>query len=701
MSRLQRTYVRILTPLCGFLLAHPAMAAADNDQNIETVIVRENSIKDRHEMEQALTPGGVTLVDAADLQDRAIGSLADLLRFVPGVWSASNYGADDLFISSRGSNLDATNYDMNGVKLLVDGLPVTTADGNNHNRTIDPLSARFASVARGANALTYGASTLGGAVDFVSPNARNSESISASILSGSHGLQQGMITLGRVFDDEWDAQITLESKQREGYRDHSEQSRSGFYGNIGWQPTASIGTRFYLTALDNDQELPGALSTAQFDTDPDQAAVDAVTGNYQRDVKTLRVANKTTFIFDNNASLDFGLSFEKQSLHHPIVAPILVDFDGPGPLQPQEVFSLLIDTDHKDIGAMVRYNMIKGDHDLLFGLNWGENEVEGGNHRNLVGKRNGLATIVDNDAQSTEVFALDRWSINDDWKLVYGFQAVSAERNVKNITVASGAVRNPSETYHSINPRLGVIYQLSAEISLYSNLSRLFEAPTNFELEDDVSASNETLDAMTGTVFEIGSRGTGNRGELSWHWDVSLYQANINDEILSRDDPLAPGTSLTTNVDDTVHRGIEVLFGASYPLANGRIDGLISYTLNRFKFDGDLSYGDNELPAAPGFVIRGEAIYRAENGLFAGPTFDIVDKRYADFSNSYEVDDYHLIGFRAGYKAESWELFLEGKNLTDEEYVVTHSVKDIATLTDEILNAGEPRSVYVGFRLGL
>ena len=87
----------------------------------------------------------------------------------------SDSGSDDIFFSSRGSNLDATDYDMNGIKLLQDGLPVTTADGNNHNRIVDPLSARYATVARGANALKYGASTLGGAIDFVSPTARNSD----------------------------------------------------------------------------------------------------------------------------------------------------------------------------------------------------------------------------------------------------------------------------------------------------------------------------------------------------------------------------------------------------------------------------------------------------------------------------------------------------------------------------------------------
>ena len=79
--------------------------------------------------EIALTPGGATTVDLADLAERNVGSLADALRYVPGVFIESDAGNDGIFFSSRGSNLDATDYDMNGIKLLQDGLPVTTADG--------------------------------------------------------------------------------------------------------------------------------------------------------------------------------------------------------------------------------------------------------------------------------------------------------------------------------------------------------------------------------------------------------------------------------------------------------------------------------------------------------------------------------------------------------------------------------------------
>src|SRR5690606_7794265 len=105
--------------------------------------------------------------------------------YVPGVTAVSTSGGDDLRLSIRGSNLDGTDYDNNGVLLLQDGLPVTAADGNNHNRFLDAGSARFLTVARGANAIGYGASTLGGAIDVVSKTALNSDPHELLLQGGS------------------------------------------------------------------------------------------------------------------------------------------------------------------------------------------------------------------------------------------------------------------------------------------------------------------------------------------------------------------------------------------------------------------------------------------------------------------------------------------------------------------------------------
>jgi iron complex outermembrane receptor protein len=677
---------------CLCLLISVDAIAADDEANVLAPVTVEGSAENAAaetpielQREQALTPGAVTLVDTQTLNERNVVSIGDMLRYVPGIWTATGATGDATFLSSRGSNLDATNFDGNGVKLMIDGLPVTAADGNNHNSFIDPLAARYAAIARGANALTYGASTLGGAIDFISPTARNTNN-QISLSGGSHGTVQSRITGGVVAGDK-DALVTVEQRSYDGYREHQEQQRGSVYANTGWQISDTVENRFYFSYTDNDQELAGSLTRAQFDEDPYQAGENNERGNFLKNVETWRVANRTRWQLSDTSNLVVGVSFEDQSLYHPIVE--------------NPFFSLLIDNDQTTFGTTVRFDKQMGNHDLLLGLNYGQTWVKGGNYTHSGGIRDALTTKVDNKADNLEIFAMDRWHFAERWTLVYGAQAVTGSREVDNVNVSSGAQRNPNDTYESFNPRLGVIYQVADRSELFANVSKLYEAPTLYELEDEVQANNDTLDAMQGVVGEVGTRGVAPFGQDNeWNWEVAVYYAQIEDEILSVDNPAAQGTSLVTNVEDTIHAGVEARVGASFALGDGRhrIEPLLSMTYNDFTFDNDPVYGDNQLPVAPVFFIKGEVMYRHANGFFAGPTFDIVDDRFADFENSYEVDGYELVGLRTGVTRDAWEVYLEGRNLTDEAYVANLTVRNDANINDALLQAGEPRSVFAGIR---
>lgn len=673
----------------GWLLASANLVHAhitSSDPRMETVQVWGQQSRQQLENEVAFTPGSVTLLDSDELYRRSVATMADMLRYVPGVWAASGATADSTFFSSRGSNLDSTNYDGNGVKLLQDGLPVTAADGNNHNRMIDPLAARNVIVAHGANALTYGASTLGGAIDFITPTARDTES-QLFLSGGSHGDQQARVTL-TLAEGNFDGLATLESRRYDGYRDHQKQQRSGIYTNSGWHFSDALHTRFFISYINNAQELPGALTRDQWREDPEQAEAAALAGDYQLNVESWRIANKTDWDIDNNRRLSFGVSYEEQSLYHPIVF--------------NPFFSLLIDTEQENAGITLRYHWRLADHDLLMGLNYGTTTVKGGNYAQHGGHRLHRTVRVDNDADSLELFVVDRWQFAAGWTLVYGAQGVIAHREVRNITVTDGTVTNPSGSYETINPRFGLIYQLTPDIELYSNLSWLYEPPTTYELEDGIRGDGTALKAMRGLVAEIGSRGRQTIGADSfWQWDVALYYAKLEDEILSVENPSAPGTHIAGNVEDTIHAGLEALASASLALdqhGHHRLEPLISLTLNAFSFDDDVTYGDNDLPAAPGYFVRGELLYRHSSGFYLGPTFDWVDERYADFRNSFKIDSYALVGLRAGFATESWELWSEARNLTGRDHIALFRVSDLASAADAILTPGEPRSVYFGIR---
>jgi iron complex outermembrane receptor protein len=656
-------------------LSLPGLAAQPGaDSWLETVMVTAGKPQAQAQIERAATPGAVTSLDAGQLRERSVTQLADMLRYVPGVWAESYNGNDDVFYSSRGSNLDATDYDKNGVKFLQDGLPVTAADGNNHNRAMDPLNARHITIAHGANALAYGASTLGGAIDMTSPTARNSAPLSASLSGGSFGQWGAQGSLAGA-SGALDGLLSAEFLQRDGYRAHSALDRKSAYANLGWQASENVSTRLHASYSDYYAELPRELTPAQVAANPRQARADAIDGNHSKDVQSWRLAFKTVVAEIAGGTLEAGASHEEQSLYHPIVS---------GPF-----FSLLIDTDHRDSGAMLRWHRSSGTHDFLLGANYGFSKVNGGNYENEGGEAGSLMWTTDDDASTLEMFALDRWNFAPQWTLVYGTQYVSADRDV-------GGFKG---SYDALNPRLGLIRSYSRETQWYASVSRVFEAPTTFELTDDANGGSAPLDAMHGVVVETGLRGRLDRGDTGFNWDVSAYYTALRDEILSIDDPDAPGTSLSANIAKTTHAGIEALLGAKIAVGmGGYIEPLLSATYNAFSFDSDPIYGNNRLPAAPRFFARGELLYRHVSGFHAGPTFDFVGKRFADFANTYSVKSHELLGVRAGYTSEHWQVFAEGRNLLDKRYIAAVVVKDQASPAMELLHPGAPRSVYVGAR---
>ncbi|WP_204325405.1 hypothetical protein, partial [Stenotrophomonas maltophilia] len=68
-------------------------------------------------------------------------------------------------------------------------------------------------------------------------------------------------------------------------------------GNIGYKITPDIETRFYFNGNSVRQRIPGAVTRTSALTTPELAAPGNITGDQQRNIDTLRFANKTTARF--------------------------------------------------------------------------------------------------------------------------------------------------------------------------------------------------------------------------------------------------------------------------------------------------------------------------------------------------------------------------------------------------------------------
>jgi len=164
-------------------------------------------------------PGGVEVVPDTQFKNTPAQTVKDILERVPGVFAQPRYG-DDARVSIRGSGL-SRNYGNRGINMSMDGIPINTSDGLVDLFEIDPTAYRYVEVYKGANALRYGANSLGGAINFVTPTGRDAAPFEGRLDIGSFGYRKAQASTGAA-GGPWDYFLTASAQSVDGYRDHSD-----------------------------------------------------------------------------------------------------------------------------------------------------------------------------------------------------------------------------------------------------------------------------------------------------------------------------------------------------------------------------------------------------------------------------------------------------------------------------------------------
>jgi iron complex outermembrane receptor protein len=262
------------------------------------------------------TPGGVELVpDTAYKASTPSATIKDALDYVPGVFAQPKWG-DDTRLSIRGSGL-SRNFHLRGLELYMDGIPINTADGFGDFQEIDPTAYRYIEVYKGANALRFGANSLGGAINFVMPTGYDASLFGARVDLGSFGFHKLAVSSGGVAGPV-DYFITGTAQEIGGFRDHSwgESARGAF--DVGYRLSENVETRVYLNANWVRQRIPGEVTKQSALTSPQTADPLHVTNDWQRNIDTLRIADKTALRLGPGTLLEVGAFNVDRHLMHPI-----------------------------------------------------------------------------------------------------------------------------------------------------------------------------------------------------------------------------------------------------------------------------------------------------------------------------------------------------------------------------------------------
>lgn len=621
--------------------------------------------------------GGVDLVPSDEVRDGRANTVKDILDYVPGVFAQSKYGQEDSRLSIRGSGLSRNNH-LRGTRILRDGVPITDADGSGDTMEIDPLAVDYTEIYKGANALQYGASLLGGAVNFVSPTGRSQPGFLLRQEFGSFGSMRSQFGVGGAIGN-YDYYITPTYSLSDGYRDHTEQQYSRLNGNLGYRFGDGAETRFFLSAADINQKIPSSLTKSQALANPKQTAAASYNGNTKRNIDSLRGANKTTFLTDTG-EVTVGAFVARKDLFHPL-------FGG---------FDRVIDNDEVNGGGFARWmdeRQIAGHrNETTLGVNYFAGTMEAKQFVNVGGRRGALTSDSDQISRTWEIYGENAFYVVPSVALIAGLQGSFAYREYHDEFLSNGN-QSFEKNFDSANPKIGARWDVAPQAQAFTNLSWSNEPPPFSELGTTTVQNN--LKAQESKTLELGTRGRS--GDVAW--DAAVYYAWLQNELQYQ---TVNNTTNVFNADKTIHQGLE-LGGEWTALRSSFSAGdktalRAAYTFSDFRFDNDRVYRNNDIPGAPRHVLRAELRYSHASGWYAGPNVEWVPQGYyVDNANSLKTDAYALLGAKTGYDfGNGMTVFVDGRNMLDKTYISNTGVAAAANASSTLFNPGDGRAVYVG-----
>jgi iron complex outermembrane recepter protein len=642
-----------------------------------TVLTVQQALRDIQQ-----TPGGVAIVPAEAYRNSTVANtIKDILDYVPGVFAQPKWG-DDTRLSIRGSGL-SRNFHLRGVQLYMDGIPINTADGYGDFQEIDPTAYKYVAVYKGANALQFGANSLGGAINFVTATGRDPFPNGVSADLGGFGFRRLQANAGGA-NGPWDGFVTASTQAAEGFRDHSSGQATRISGNVGYQFSPDFETRFYLNANEVRQRIPGTVTKMSALTNPEAAAPANVAMDQQRNIDTVRLANKSTVRFENTI-VDFGAFGVDRHLMHPIFQWLDYRY--------QDYGGFAKVTDDRIIGGFRNR--------LVAGVNILNGSIDNQQFANIGGQKGALLSSSIDRSKNTSLYLEDSFYFLPNVAAIAGTQFLYATRNRQDRFLSNGDQSGATE-FRLWSPKAGLLWQVDPTWQVFGNISRSAEVPSFGESSNGPGIPFipfTSIRPQIATTYEIGTR----MRRPDYAWEIALYRANIRDELLCLYS--AFGNCNVTNADRTFHQGIEA--GAGAAIFRGIFDNgpapdkiwlNLAYTLNDFRFDNDPVFGNNILPGAPRHYIRAELLYKHPTGFYIGPNLEWVPQSYfVDSANTLKTEPYALLGMKAGVdNGGTYSFYVEGRNLTNKTYIASVSIIDRANPASPLFEPGSGRAVYVG-----
>ena len=608
----------------------------------------------------------LSVVDRDDIQlGRQQLGLDESLNRVPGVFFQNRYNfTQDLRVAIRGFGARA-NFGIRGIKLFVDGLPATLADGQGGVDDVDLGSADRIEVIRGPASSIYGASA-GGVISIFTEDGPEKSFVEGAVTFGEFSHRKYQLKAGGQYG-KLNYLINGSYLDYAGYRDHSRVEHGLFNSKFRYEFDGDADLMVIFSLVDSPTaDDAGAITGADIETDRRQAQARNLASNAGEKLSQQRVGWVYRRGFGEHHEItvrnyylwrDFG-TFLPIGSHIPFVAN-----DG------------VVEFDRFFFGGGAQYNysgkLVGRDNQFSAGFDIDIQEDDRQRFINNAGVKGALAFDQLEEAESYGFYFRNHFSVTEALALTLG-----GRYDMVDLAVADRFLANADQSsqldFDEFSPSVGISWRANHNVSLYANYGTSFETPTFTELANPARNLNVNLggfnnvSAQTAESFEIGARGT------LWerlYFDLAAFTMNVDDEVTSVGN--IGNRSFFENAD-TNRDGLEAAIVVDI---TQELSLSTAYTYSKFdfsRFPENAGAEGNPLPGIPEHQFFAELAYRHTSGLYLIWDILVVDDFSINNANSDRNGSYQVANLRAGHRFAygSTEVtpFLGINNLFSEKY---------------------------------
>ncbi|MDC1543872.1 TonB-dependent receptor [Flavobacteriaceae bacterium] len=616
----------VVRRICGFvfyglLFLSIENIRAQNTSQTSTITLEEVSLSaSKFDTPRSVLPFSLSVINLKDVQAlHQQLSLQEYLGAVPGLFSlnANNY-AQDLRISIRGFGARAA-FGIRGIKIIVDGIPETTPDGQGQLDNLPLGLLQNIEVLRGPSASLYG-NASGGVLSLNTVDRLEGESVRFRSTLGAFGLQSYQLSAS-LNSSKTTSLFYFNRTQTNGYRTFSGLEQNVFNAKIKHK----LSSKSLLQAQLNYTQSPraedaGGLTMDEVMADRNQARQRNVDFDTFEKVNQFKVGLRWLQKWRTQWKLDTYAFYS------------LRDFYGKLPFENGGIIDLY--RNYYGLGSRLTYT--EENEDLLHRWQIGTETALQRDQRDRFLNQNGTqgANVFSQEERfgSFGLYILDevqskKWLLRT--SLRFDRQNVGADTVIEN------------QIYTVLNPSVGLSYSLAPQQRIFFNFSTSYETPALSELSVNPSGEeglNLSLDPSRAINYEAGWKTLGEHTRL----EASFFYIKSSNEILPYELEAFPGRSFYRNTGATERYGLELFGEARWD--QWKLQA--SLTQAAYLFAGTDTTSDMEgkrLPGIPNSQAFIQVEYTTSSQWHFQLTGEHIGKFYANDSNAAAVDAYQRV----------------------------------------------------------